>query len=649
MAWSPPRSTWPPRSRPSATSPRSPTGRPSSARSRPPATTCVRRRRARPHPPATTWPRRFTAEDAERDRHARALLREALVSIGVAVVIMIAMFVPQTTIAMEDINRLALIPATFIQVWAGRRFYRPAWRAARHGTANMDTLVAVGTTAAWAYSVVVTAFPEVIHEAGLHPETYFDSSTIIIGLVLLGPLAGGPSQGRRDRRHPAAHRPPGGDRPSAASTAREEDVALEAVVVGDLLRVRAGETVPVDGVVVEGASAVDTSMLTGEPIPVAVGPEATVIGATRNTTGTFVMRADRRRPGHGPRPHRRPRRPGAGQQGADPAPRRPHRRGVRAGRPAARRGHVRRVVPVRPGATPDAGPDLVHRRRRHRLPVRPRAGHADRDHGRDRARRRGRHPHPRRRGARDRPPRRHRRVRQDRHAHARTTDRRRGRAGPGPNDRGRARPGRQRRDRQRAPARPRPSSPVPDATSSGSPGSSRSRRSSAAASGRRVRARRRRPSGRSSSGRSGCWPMPASTWRRSTRAIEALATHDRTVTLVAIDGRAAGLLAISDPVKAEAVSALRGAGRRRHRDLARERRPTSDGPGRGGPGRHPGPSRPGRGPARRARPGSSAGCRARPDRGHGRRRHQRRAGAGPGRCRASPSGPGPTSPSRPLR
>ncbi len=232
----------------------------------------------------------FTAEDAERDRHARALLREAIASIVVALVIMVAMFVPQTTVAMETINRLAFIPATIIQVWAGRRFYRPAWRAARHGTANMDTLVAVGTTAAWAYSVVVTAFPEVIHEAGLHPETYFDSSTIILGLVLLGrwlearAKAGATGAIRRliGLQAAIAHR---------LTDAGEVDVPLEAVAVGDLLRVRAGETVPVDGVVVEGASAVDTSMLTGEPIPVEATPGSEVIGATRNGTGTFVMRA----------------------------------------------------------------------------------------------------------------------------------------------------------------------------------------------------------------------------------------------------------------------------------------------------------------------------------------------------------------------
>ena len=234
----------------------------------------------------------FSADDVERRREERSLFRQAVVSIAVAAAIMVAMFVPQTRVAMETINWFALVPATFIQVWAGRRFYRAAWRAARHGAANMDTLVAVGTTAAWLYSVVVTLVPDVIHEAGLHPETYFDSSAIIIGLVLLG----------RWLEHRARTSTTGAIRRLVglqATTARrvhdgrEEDVALETVAVGDLLRVRPGEKVPVDGLVVEGASAIDASMLTGEPMPVEVAAGTDVIGATLNTTGTFVMRATR--------------------------------------------------------------------------------------------------------------------------------------------------------------------------------------------------------------------------------------------------------------------------------------------------------------------------------------------------------------------
>ena len=160
-----------------------------------------------------------------------------------------------------------LWPATFIQFWAGGRFYRAAWRAGRHGSMTMDTLVAVGTTAAWSYSMVVTIWPEVVRDAGIEPVSYFDSATIIIGLVLLGRWLEGRAKGQTTgaiRRLVALQ----------ATTARrirdgvEEDVELAVVEPGDLLRVRPGEKVPVDGVVVEGTSAVDEAMLTGEPIPV---------------------------------------------------------------------------------------------------------------------------------------------------------------------------------------------------------------------------------------------------------------------------------------------------------------------------------------------------------------------------------------------
>jgi P-type Cu+ transporter len=231
-------------------------------------------------------------ESLERVREARALLVRAVASIAVALGIMVAMFWPQTAASVETLNWTALIPATFIQVWGGGRFYRAAWRALRHGTTNMDTLVAVGTTAAWAYSVCVTLFPGVVRSAGLEPATYFDSSAIIIGLILLGRWL----EARAKRQTTSAIRRLIGLQPAMANVVRgdlETAVPLEAVRLGDLLRVRPGEKVPVDGRIVSGGSAVDESMLTGEPLPSskAVGDE--VIGATLNTTGSFVMRATR--------------------------------------------------------------------------------------------------------------------------------------------------------------------------------------------------------------------------------------------------------------------------------------------------------------------------------------------------------------------
>ena len=246
---------------------------------------------------------------------------------------------------------------------------------------------------------------------------------------------------------------------SSCATATDHEVPLEAVAVGDLLRVRPGDRIPVDGVVVEGGSAVDASMLTGEPIP------------RRGRAGRRGHRGDPEhdrhvrdardagRARHGAGPDRRPRPARPGLEGADPAPRRPGRRGVRAARPGRRGGDLRRLVRRRPGAAPDPRPDLVHRGPRHRLPVRDGPGDADRDHGRDRSGRGGRHPHPRRRGARDRPSGRHGRARQDRHADRRPPVDRRDRHGARRDARRAARPGRLGREGERAPGRggdPRP-------------------------------------------------------------------------------------------------------------------------------------------------------------------------------------------------
>ncbi len=226
-----------------------------------------------------------------RAREQRQLGIQSAVGIGVATGIMLLMFGP-FPLTMADVSRLVLWPATFVQFWAGRRFYEAAWKIARHGGTNMSTLVAVGTSAAWGYSVFVTLYPEVIMRAGLPAETYFDSSTIIIGLILLGKWLESRAKGRTTG---AIRRLVG----LQAKTARlvrsggDVDVPVEDVQPGDLLRVRPGEKVPVDGVVHEGSSAVDEAMLTGEAMPVTKSPGDEVIGATINTTGSFVMRTTR--------------------------------------------------------------------------------------------------------------------------------------------------------------------------------------------------------------------------------------------------------------------------------------------------------------------------------------------------------------------
>jgi P-type Cu+ transporter len=231
------------------------------------------------------------AIDALRARETRELLVKAVVSIAVAVGIMALMLLGRS-MPMDDLNRIAIFPATFVQLWAGGRFYRAAWRAARHGAANMDTLIAIGTSAAWGYSVAVTLWPSIATSAGLEPAAYFDSSTIIIGFVLLGRWleARAKSQASGAIHALLALEPP---------TARlveggaERDVPLVRVQPGDLLRVRPGDRVPVDGRVESGQSAVDQSLLTGESMPIEVGVGDEVIGGTLNTSGSFVLRATR--------------------------------------------------------------------------------------------------------------------------------------------------------------------------------------------------------------------------------------------------------------------------------------------------------------------------------------------------------------------
>ena len=233
------------------------------------------------------------AAEVERAAERRELLFQALASLAVGGAMMAIMFWPGgTPWPMMDVNRWFLIPATIVQFVFGRRFLIAAGRGARHGEANMNTLVAIGTLAAYTYSVFVTLLPETVMAAGLGHETYFDSAAVIIGLVLLGRWlearakgqAAGAVRGLLELRPPTARvLRPGGER----------EVAVTQVVPGDLLRVRPGERIPVDGVLVDGASAVDESMLTGEPIPVDKTAGDGVIGATLNTSGSFVMRAER--------------------------------------------------------------------------------------------------------------------------------------------------------------------------------------------------------------------------------------------------------------------------------------------------------------------------------------------------------------------
>jgi Cu+-exporting ATPase len=176
--------------------------------------------------------------------------------------------------------------------WAGRHFYTRAWSGFRHHSADMNTLIAVGTGAAFLFSVGATLADDWLSAHGVEPQVYYEAVTWIIALVLLGNLLESRAKGRTS----GALRRLIGLRPSTARVVREgreQELALNQLRVDDEVVVRPGEKIPADGVILEGASYVDESMLTGEPLPVFRGPGDRVIGATLNRNGAFHFRVAR--------------------------------------------------------------------------------------------------------------------------------------------------------------------------------------------------------------------------------------------------------------------------------------------------------------------------------------------------------------------
>ena len=187
--------------------------------------------------------------------------------------------------------------ATPVVLWAGKPFFERGWASVVNRSLNMFTLIAIGTGVAYVYSVVATLAPGIFPPAfrGMHGEVavYFEAAAVIITLVLLGQVLELRARSRTSNAIKALLGLAPKTARRLAQGGTESDVPLEQVQVGDRLRVRPGEKIPVDGVVVEGRSTVDESMITGEPMPVEKGPDDTVTGATVNGTGGFVMRAER--------------------------------------------------------------------------------------------------------------------------------------------------------------------------------------------------------------------------------------------------------------------------------------------------------------------------------------------------------------------
>jgi P-type Cu+ transporter len=231
------------------------------------------------------------ALDRERQRELDDLKLKWSVSLVVGLLMMALTYIP-LSLPMDVIAPILLIAATIVQFWAGRPIYQAAWASARHGGTNMNTLIAVGTSVAYAYSAFVTLWPRLAVEWGFPQNLYFETAVIIVALILLGRWL----EARAKKQTGAAIRALMGLQARTARVIRgglEQDVPIESVVVGDLVRVRPGEKVPVDGVIEEGRSALDESMITGESLPVEKARGDQVIGATLNKTGSFIFKATR--------------------------------------------------------------------------------------------------------------------------------------------------------------------------------------------------------------------------------------------------------------------------------------------------------------------------------------------------------------------
>ena len=227
--------------------------------------------------------------DARRDREISRLGRRWRVALVTGLALMGVMYLPLHLDTMDWLMPLLLVIATGVQFWAGGDIYRHAWAAARNRATTMDTLVALGTGVAYGYSAFVTLWPGPAQRWGLPLHLYFETALIVVALVLMGRWL----ELKAKKRTAGSIKALVGLAPTTARVVRgdvEVDVPVDEVRVDDLVRVRPGEKLPIDGVVVEGTSTLDESMLTGESVPVTKTVGDTVIGATVNRTGTLVVR-----------------------------------------------------------------------------------------------------------------------------------------------------------------------------------------------------------------------------------------------------------------------------------------------------------------------------------------------------------------------
>ncbi len=234
-------------------------------------------------------------EEIERQRRDDYLLlkRKLSVSAVLTVAVLLGSMTPLLSFLPFGAPVWLFVLTTPVQFWVGGQFYRNAWARARHGSSDMNSLIAVGTSAAYLYSTVAVFAPGFFVAVGQQPQMYFDTAAVIITLILLGRLL----EARAKRRTTEAIRRLAQLQPKTATVLRgegeQDTVPVEQVQAGDQVLVRPGESIPVDGIVRAGSSAVDESMLTGESLPVEKRPGDSVTGATLNTMGALTVLATR--------------------------------------------------------------------------------------------------------------------------------------------------------------------------------------------------------------------------------------------------------------------------------------------------------------------------------------------------------------------
>ena len=230
---------------------------------------------------------------AARSKETRGLLRDGVIATIFGFAAMALMLQPWLFISMERINWILIVPSTIIQFAVGWRFHSRALRALRHGSLTMETLVSLGTTAAWGWSVAITLFHAQLMRVGVPAHATWDAAALILGFVALGRWmeARAKEQTTSAVRGILALQPKEAELLATADAPTASTIAVNKIIAGDLLRIRPGGRIPVDGIIVSGRAAVDESAITGESLPVERGPGSRLAAGTLLTDASIVMRA----------------------------------------------------------------------------------------------------------------------------------------------------------------------------------------------------------------------------------------------------------------------------------------------------------------------------------------------------------------------